>query len=67
MNSKVLGLKTDSALLEALERVAQQEVSVADLREQRVSFVFGSMSVDSAVTRDQVKRAIERQDLSLKE
>lgn len=63
MSSKALSLKSDAAVLEALERATHKNVSVEDLREQRVSFVFGSMSADSAITRDQVKRAIEKQEL----
>jgi hypothetical protein len=64
MSPKALNLKTDEAVLEALR--AALPVSADQLRAQRISFVFGTMKIDGPVTREQVKRAIDKQDAPAK-
>ena len=60
--ANVLSLKTDEKLLNAVRRVAQQRLSADDLMEQRVSFVYSSMSSDkSGVTREHVRQIILQQ------
>jgi len=62
MTDNFLGLKTDQSLLKKLERAADRKPSQAEIQEQRVSFVFGSMKPDSGVTRDQVRDVIAGKD-----
>ncbi len=61
MNDSLLSLKTDQSLLDAVARAAARKMSVGDLLEQRVSFVYGSMDSGSNVTRDQVRKLIIEQ------
>lgn len=62
MNTTLLALKTDSTLLEALQKSASRKLTPKEILEQRVSFVFGSMDHTSDVTREQVKQLILRQE-----
>lgn len=41
--------KTDPKLLERLERAAKHEMSAAEIRRQRVSFVYGNLPQSKAV------------------
>jgi len=58
-----LGSKTDNRLIEQLEQAARRPVTKLEIREQRVSFVFGSISSDAgSLTREQVRKLIEEQE-----
>jgi len=60
--NSVLSLKTDDKLLAAVRLASQHRLNADELLEQRVSFVFGSMSSrDSGVTKDQVRQVILEQ------
>lgn len=60
--ANVLSLKTDERLLSAVRRAAQQRLSADDLMEQRVSFVYSSMSSDKGgVTKEHVRQVILQQ------
>lgn len=59
---QVLSLKTDAGLLRAIERSAHKKISAHELQEQRVSFVYGSMSSKNNVTKDRVRQLIREQD-----
>jgi hypothetical protein len=54
-------LKTNEALLKALRKAAVCKMSADELREQRISFIMGSLSPDSGVTRDKILQVLERQ------
>jgi hypothetical protein len=54
-------IKTDPALLEALERAAKTALTADEIEQQRVSFIMGSLSADSSVTREQVKEYLAQQ------
>jgi hypothetical protein len=58
MEDKFLKLKTSHDLLVGLSAAAGKKQSQAELAEQRVSFVFGSMKPDSGITREQVRKVI---------
>lgn len=47
-------LKTDSALLRALEEAARRQPSADEIVEQRVSFIMGSLGESSTVSRKRV-------------
>lgn len=49
---------TPERLLDLLRKHDFQKPSEDDLFEQRVSFVFGSLSDESNVTREQVRKAL---------
>ncbi|MBP1873571.1 hypothetical protein J2Z19_003286 [Ensifer adhaerens] len=51
-------LKTKDALLRTLRRAGAKKLSFEDLQKQRVSFVIGSLSAESSVTRAQVKEVL---------
>ncbi|XOK11622.1 hypothetical protein ACI6PO_00540 [Agrobacterium tumefaciens] len=52
-------LKTKDALLSKLKQAANQKLSAEELYKQRVSFIMGSLSTKSNVTRAQVKEVLE--------
>lgn len=52
-------MQTSPELLAALDRVRGYKMTPAERFEQRVSFVYGQMGADSAMTKDEV-RAILR-------
>lgn len=52
-------LKTDDALLRKLSE--HKKPTPEDVREQRVSFVFGTLDADSPMTREQVRRLVEEE------
>jgi hypothetical protein len=58
MNDNFLGLKTDPSLLNKLQRAAGHKPSQAQIVEQRVSYVYGSVKPSSGVTREQVRNVI---------
>ncbi|CAN7432926.1 hypothetical protein [Polaromonas sp. LjRoot131] len=57
----VMSLKTSAVLLDALQRASVKKLSSKELLEQRVSFVFGSMSNHNDVTKDRVRQVILEQ------
>jgi hypothetical protein len=54
--------KTDHALLERLRQAATRQVSGHELREQRVSFVYGNLPKGVTMTRDQVRKRLDQMD-----
>lgn len=57
-----LDLKTSPGLLQALQSAAQRKLTAAELSEQRVSYVFGSLDSKSNVTREQVRQMLRQQE-----
>jgi glutamine synthetase adenylyltransferase len=55
-------LKTDERLLQALRESSTRALTAQELDRQRVSFIMGSLSTDSAVTRAQVKEILDRHE-----
>lgn len=53
-------IKTDPALIKRLKASAGQKVSKERLLKQRISFIYGGLPVDSTITRDQIKSALEK-------
>ncbi|ANK73585.1 hypothetical protein FA04_13735 [Ensifer adhaerens] len=51
-------LKTKDTLLRTLRRAGSKKLSFEELQQQRVSFVIGSLSAESNVTRAQVKEVL---------
>ncbi|PDS68068.1 hypothetical protein CO651_31320 [Rhizobium phaseoli] len=51
-------LKTDEALLKNLRTAASRKLTAEELYKQRVSFIMGSLSDSSTVTRAQVTKAL---------
>lgn len=62
MAKNFLDLKTDPGLLSALQGASQHKQTAAEMLEQRVSFVYGSVSSKNGVTRDQVRKLILEQE-----
>ncbi|HMV21906.1 MAG TPA: hypothetical protein PKL28_04405 [Rhodocyclaceae bacterium] len=62
MGNEGLALKTNGALLEALKNAASKKPSAREVQEQRVSFVLGSMSSKSSVTREHIRQVIDEQE-----
>lgn len=52
-------LKTSEKLLQRIRTASDRKLSADELRKQRVSFVIGSLSAESNVTRSQVNDVIE--------
>lgn len=55
-------LKTDARLLERLERAAKTPTSPAQIEKQRISFIMGSISEKSLVTRHEVTKILAAQN-----
>jgi SpoU rRNA methylase family enzyme len=60
VNDALLTIKSKQGLLDAVQRAASRTMSPEERLEQRVSFVFGS--IDSTVTRDQVRDLLLEQE-----
>jgi hypothetical protein len=56
---QVLSLKTDPKLIAAVQQAAMNKLNPADLLEQRVSFIYGSIGTQpDGFTKDQVRQAV---------
>lgn len=62
MGNEVLELKTNEALLHALHTALAKKTTPQDILEQRVSYVYGSISKNSNVTRDRVRKLLVEHD-----
>lgn len=62
MNTELLNIKTDSNLLKLLSNSISKKISKEELLEQRASFVYGSMSSSSNITKAQVKKFLSDHD-----
>lgn len=62
MGDAVTKIKTDSALLEALQRASSVKQTPDEIFQQRVSFIYGSMKPDSNVTRERIKQILLEQE-----
>ncbi|WP_191830891.1 hypothetical protein [Pseudomonas fluorescens] len=62
MAKNFLDLKTDPGLLSALQGASQHKQSAAEMLEQRVSFVYGSVDSQNGVTREQIRKLILEQE-----
>lgn len=51
-------LKTEQSLLETLRSAAAHEPSAAEIHEQRISFIMGSLKDDSTVSREKVSQVL---------
>ncbi|MBA4777328.1 hypothetical protein ACQZ46_00825 [Agrobacterium salinitolerans] len=51
-------LKTNESLLKSLRAAADRKLTAEELYKQRVSFIMGSLSDSSTVTRAQVTKAL---------
>lgn len=57
MGDEILKLKTDESVLRELRE--SKTLSAADVKAQRISFVFGSLDSNSTITREQVRKIVE--------
>lgn len=55
-------LKTDQELLDALRKSATRVPTAEELEKQRVSFIVGSLSPTSTITRSQVQEVLAKQE-----
>jgi hypothetical protein len=62
MEAALTNLKTDGALLEALERSADHVITASELHNQRVSFIMGSVSEGNGLTRERVEQILAQQE-----
>ena len=53
-------IQTDAALLEALKQAAGRQMTADGVRRQKVSFIMGSLSHDSTITRDRVEAELDK-------
>lgn len=62
MNNELEKIKTNADLLKAIQDSLSKKITAEEIREQRASFVFGSMSSSSNVTKLQVKQFLAEHD-----
>ena len=55
-------LHTDETLLRALRAASAREMTADALRKQEISFIMGSMSQGSGVTKAQVEQVLAKQE-----
>jgi hypothetical protein len=55
-------LKTDEALLRALERAAARPLTEKEIHSQRGSFIMGTIKDNSTITRARVERVLAEQE-----
>lgn len=55
-------LKTKESTLRALERATRMPLTSAEIREQRLSFIMGSLDTDSPMTKAQVQNILAKQE-----
>ena len=58
MTNNLTELKMDQELRDALEKAASHKMSAEERMNQRVSFVYGSLSSDNNMTKEQIKEII---------
>ncbi len=54
-------LQTSGALLNALCEASSRPISPTELYAQRVSFIMGSVKIDSGITREQIQQVLAKQ------
>lgn len=57
---EVKDIRTDPDLIEALRRSAGQEMTEEEIRQQKISFIMGTSSFDSKITREEVAACLDR-------
>jgi hypothetical protein len=55
-------LKTKESTLRALEKATRTPITPAEIRDQRLSFIMGSLDTDSPMTRAQVQQILAEQE-----
>lgn len=55
-------IKTDPKLLAALKQAGTRELTPTEVRAQRVSFIYGSLSDKSSVTRAHIEEVLDKQE-----
>lgn len=60
MIKQPLDLKTDSDLMARLMDASKHQPSAAELQQQRISFIYGTMGKSSDVTRAQIEDALNQ-------
>lgn len=55
-------VSTSAALLEAMKKAASRPLTTDEVKAQRISFILGSLSDKSTVTRDQIAKIIDDQE-----
>lgn len=58
---KLMELKTSATLLTALGNASSKKQTADEIKEQRVSFIFGSIDEKSGVTRSRIQEVLEEQ------
>lgn len=55
-------IRTSPELLRAIREASTRVQTADEIRQQRISFVYGSLGAKSSVTRAQVENALERHE-----
>ncbi len=55
-------LKTNEPLLQALARASEHKATPQEIREQRISFILGSIKESSGITRERIQRVLDEQE-----
>lgn len=56
-------LKTSSALLDALYKAAYEKQAAEEIREQRISFIMGSIGFKNGISRSCIKDVLDASSL----
>lgn len=54
--------KTNLALIEMLEHAKERKITEAELQEQRASYIYGSLSSKSVITKDDVRKFLAERE-----
>jgi hypothetical protein len=59
---EIMEIKTNEGLLRALFAAKARKSTPQELREQRVSFIYGCLGGSSNVTRERIQNVLDEQD-----
>jgi hypothetical protein len=62
IGNKIPKIETNKILIEALKSATSRKLTAKELLEQRVSFIYGSLKSNSSITKEEVRKAIKKQE-----
>lgn len=57
----MVSVKTNESLIQALEKAAKRKPTADELRQQRVSYVYGSVKSSNSLTKARIKDLLAEQ------
>lgn len=58
----IVGMKSNAKLLQKLKQASEKKQTPQEIREQRVSFIYGSIDNKKGVTRSRIQEILAEQE-----